>query len=74
MKALAARQIIKILEANGFALTRQRGSHMIFDIAKQDKWRPYRCMAAIKYADWDISGNCEAVRDRSWSVQEIGWF
>jgi predicted RNA binding protein YcfA (HicA-like mRNA interferase family) len=30
MKALAARQIIKILEAHDFVLTRQRGSHMIF--------------------------------------------
>lgn len=30
MKALAARKIIKILEANGFVLARQRGSHMIF--------------------------------------------
>lgn len=30
MKALAARQIIKILEANGYVLARQRGSHMIF--------------------------------------------
>lgn len=30
MKALAARQIIKILEANGFQIARQRGSHIIF--------------------------------------------
>ncbi len=30
MKALAARQIIKILEANDFVLAGQRGSHMIF--------------------------------------------
>jgi len=30
MKALAARQIIKILEANGFQVARQRGSHIIF--------------------------------------------
>jgi predicted RNA binding protein YcfA (HicA-like mRNA interferase family) len=30
MKALAARQIIKILEANDFVVARQRGSHIIF--------------------------------------------
>lgn len=30
MKALAARQIIKILEANGFQIARQRGIHIIF--------------------------------------------
>jgi predicted RNA binding protein YcfA (HicA-like mRNA interferase family) len=30
MKSLAARQIIKILEANGFTIARQRGSHIIF--------------------------------------------
>jgi mRNA interferase HicA len=30
MKALAARQIIKILEANAFQIARQRGSHIIF--------------------------------------------
>lgn len=30
MKALAARQITKILEANGFQIARQRGSHIIF--------------------------------------------
>lgn len=30
MKALVARQIIKILEANGFVIARQRGSHIIF--------------------------------------------
>jgi predicted RNA binding protein YcfA (HicA-like mRNA interferase family) len=30
MKALAARQIIKILEANDFQIARQRGSHIIF--------------------------------------------
>lgn len=30
MKALTARQIIKILEANGFFVARQRGSHIIY--------------------------------------------
>lgn len=30
MKALAARQIIKILEAHDFVIARQRGSHIIF--------------------------------------------
>lgn len=30
MKALTARQIIKILETNGFAIARQRGSHIIY--------------------------------------------
>lgn len=34
MKALAARQIIKVLEANGFRVARQRGSHIIFRNAK----------------------------------------
>lgn len=34
MKALTARQIIRILEANGFYTARQRGSHIIF---KDDK-------------------------------------
>lgn len=30
MKALAARQVIKVLEINGFVVARQRGSHVIF--------------------------------------------
>lgn len=30
MRPLTAKEIIKILEANGFALSRQKGSHMIF--------------------------------------------
>lgn len=30
MKALTARQIIKILESNGFFVARQRGSHIIY--------------------------------------------
>lgn len=30
MRPLTAREVIKILEANGFALSRQKGSHMIF--------------------------------------------
>jgi len=34
MKALAARQIIKILEANDFKIARQKGSHIIFKHTK----------------------------------------
>jgi predicted RNA binding protein YcfA (HicA-like mRNA interferase family) len=30
MKVLTAKQIIKILETNGFVLTRQKGSHRIY--------------------------------------------
>lgn len=30
MRPLKAKEVIKILEANGFALSRQKGSHMIF--------------------------------------------
>lgn len=30
MKPLPPKKIIKILESNGFILTRQKGSHMIF--------------------------------------------
>jgi len=30
MKSLTAKQIIKILEKYGFALSRQKGSHMIY--------------------------------------------
>ena len=30
MKALSAKQVIKILEAHGFVTVRQRGSHIIF--------------------------------------------
>ena len=30
MKALSAKQIVKILEANGYYVARQRGSHIIY--------------------------------------------
>lgn len=30
MRPLKAREVIKILEENGFTLSRQKGSHMIF--------------------------------------------
>ncbi len=34
MKALTARQIIKVLEANDFQVSRQKGSHIIFKHSK----------------------------------------
>jgi mRNA interferase HicA len=40
MKALAARQIIRILEANGFQVSRQRGSHIIYKHPKTGKIVP----------------------------------
>jgi predicted RNA binding protein YcfA (HicA-like mRNA interferase family) len=40
MKALAARQIIKILEANGFQIARQRGSHIIFKNTETERMVP----------------------------------
>ena len=40
MHSLTAKQIIRILEANGFRLSRQRGSHMIYKHADSGRMVP----------------------------------
>ncbi len=48
MKALTARQIIKILEANDFQIARQRGSHIIFKHTKTGQIVPVPLHGANK--------------------------
>lgn len=68
MKALAARRLIKILEANGFALVRQRGSHMIFRHDKTGQMVPVPLHRGNRgnrvLPIGTFLANCEAVRDR----------
>jgi predicted RNA binding protein YcfA (HicA-like mRNA interferase family) len=48
MKALTARQLIRILEANDFRLARQRGSHMIYKHAVSGRMVPVPLHGANK--------------------------